>query len=370
MAILAAATPSAYWFVTRATGAVALVLLTISVALGVVTVRRDRFPQVPRFVFEAVHRTASLLAVAFLLVHIATTLLDGFVPISLLDVVLPLHSSYRPVWLGLGAAAFDLLMAVTITSLVRARLGYRSWRATHWLAYASWPVALVHGFGTGSDARTHWMLVLTGACVVTMIVAVAARVSSGWPDHLAVRVAALGAAVMVPVGLLLWLPSGPLGSGWARRAGTPAAVLAAAHAPVTRVSTRSSAGGSAHRSGAISINAPFTGVVHQFQSGAGPAIVDVSLQVSDSHVHTMKIRIEGQAIQGGGVQMTSSDVSAGPASNPDQYRGHVTNLDGSSIHATVSDSAGTTLGLLADLQVGQDGRSATGTLQGSSTASR
>ena len=349
-----------------------LTLLTISVALGIIIVRRDRFPRVPRFVFEAIHRSASLLAVTFLVIHIATTLLDGFAPISLLDVVLPLHSSYRPVWLGLGAAAFDLLMAVTITSLVRGRLGYRSWRATHWLAYASWPVALVHGFGTGSDARTHWMLVLTGGCVVMMIVAVAARVTSGWPAHRATRIAGLSAALLVPVGLALWLPSGPLASGWARRAGTPAAVLAAAHGSVTRVSTRSTPAGSATRSrgpGAISIDAPFTGVVHQFQTGAGPSIVDVSLHVSDLHIRSLRIRIEGQAIPGGGVQMTSSEVSGGPASNPDRYHGRVTGLNGSSVRATVSDGAGTTLGLLVDLQLGSDGRSATGTLHGTSSPS-
>ena len=368
MAILAAASPSAYWFITRGTGAVSLVLLTISVALGVVTVRRDRPAQLPRFVFEAVHRTASLLAVAFLIAHIATTLLDGFAPISLLDTVIPFHSAYRPIWLGLGAVGFDLLLAVTITSLVRARLGYRAWRLTHWLAYASWPVALVHGYGTGTDARTHWMLVLTGACVLVMLAAVAGRVSSGWPNHLGARVGALGAAAVLPVGLVLWLPSGPLGSGWARRAGTPASVLAAAHSgAVSSVAARTTSPGAGAQSGrAISIDAPFTGSVHQFQTGAGPAIVDVTLRVSDSHVQRLRIRIEGQPIPGGGVQMTSSDVSGGPASNPDLYHGRVTSLDGSSVRATVSDSAGMTLGLLAELQLGPDGRSATGRLQGTS----
>lgn len=370
MGILAAATPSAYWFITRGTGAVALVLLTISVALGIVTVRRDRFAGVPRFVFEAIHRSTSLLAMAFLVVHIATTLLDGFAPISLLDVFVPLHSAYRPIWLGLGAVAFDLLLAVTITSLVRARLGYRSWRAVHWLAYASWPVALVHGFGTGSDARTHWMLVLTVGCVAVMLTAIVARVTSGWPDHLATRLSALGAAAVVPIGLVLWLPSGPLGSGWARRAGTPAAVLAAAHSgSATQVSTGSAAN-STGNAAPISIDAPFTGTVRQFQSGAGSAIVDLALRVDDTHLHTLRIRIEGEPTAGGGVQMTSSDASGGPAANPDQYRGRVTGLDGSNVRVVVSDAAGATLNLLAELQLGNGGRSATGTVQGGSAGSR
>ena len=102
---------------------------------------------------EAVHRNASLLAMVFLCVHIATALLDGFAPIRLIDVIVPFGSAYRPLWLGFGAVAFDLLIAVTITSLLRRRLGYRAWRATHWAAYACWPVALLHGLGTGATPR-------------------------------------------------------------------------------------------------------------------------------------------------------------------------------------------------------------------------
>ncbi|HEY2440867.1 MAG TPA: ferric reductase-like transmembrane domain-containing protein, partial [Solirubrobacteraceae bacterium] len=154
---IAAVSPSPYWFITRGTGAIALVLLTVTVALGVADVRRTRLRGVPRFVFDSVHRSASLLAVAFVAVHVVTTLLDGFAPIGIIDAFVPLHSAYRPIWLGLGAVAFDLLLAVTITSLLRQRLGYRAWRLTHWLAYASWPAALAHGFGTGSDAKTHWL---------------------------------------------------------------------------------------------------------------------------------------------------------------------------------------------------------------------
>ena len=157
--VLAVSSPSPLWFITRGTGAISLVLLTLTVALGIANVRRTRIGETPRFVLDSVHRSASLLAVSFVAVHILTTLLDGFAPITLLDVVVPFGSTYRPLWLGLGAVAFDLLIAIVITSLLRRRLGYRAWRTTHWLAYASWPVALVHGLGTGSDTRTHWMLV-------------------------------------------------------------------------------------------------------------------------------------------------------------------------------------------------------------------
>src|SRR5206468_11724885 len=131
--------PSPYWFITRGTGAMSLVLLTVSVALGVANVRRMQLAD-QRFVLDALHRSVSLLAVAFVGLHVVTTLLDGFAPIGLLDVVIPFRSAYRPLWLGLGTLSLDLMAAVMITSLARRRFGLRAWRATHWLVYASWPV--------------------------------------------------------------------------------------------------------------------------------------------------------------------------------------------------------------------------------------
>jgi Ferric reductase like transmembrane component len=355
---IVAVTPSPYWFITRGTGAISLVLLTVAVALGIADVRRMRLANVPRFVIDALHRNASLLAVAFIVVHVATSILDGFAPIGLLDAVVPLHSAYRPIWLGLGAVAFDLMLAVTITSLLKRRIGYRAWRLTHWLAYASWPIALAHGFGTGSDAKTHWLLVLSAACVVVMLVAVIARVMSGWPENLPVRVAALGAAALVPIGLVAWLPSGPLGSGWARRAGTPAAVLAAARGtPVAAAST-----GAGHNSSSAASTSSVSGTVRQAQLPNGSALIDILLTAGSGPLHNVHIRIRGEPAGGGGVAMTSSRVSAGPMANPDQYQGRVTGLDGTNIQATLADTSGSRLTVVAQLNIQPGSEGVSGSL--------
>jgi predicted ferric reductase len=232
---LAASGGSAYWYLTRSTGAVALLLLTFAVALGVVDVRRWSTPRWPRFVVDSLHRNVSLLAMAFLALHILTSVLDNFAPISLLDAFVPFAGSYRPFWLGLGAISFDLLLAVTITSLLRQRMGYSSWRAIHWLTYASWPIALLHGFGTGSDVKATWLLGLSVACLLVVLVAVLVRVVAGWPENQRVRGAALGGAGAFSLFLLLWLPGGPLGSEWPRRSGTPSSLLHhSAHAASSR----------------------------------------------------------------------------------------------------------------------------------------
>ena len=366
--VLAASSPSPFWFITRGTGAISLVLLTLTVALGIANVRRTRIRETPRFVLDSVHRSASMLAVSFVAVHVLTTLLDGFAPITLLDIVVPFGSAYRPLWLGLGAVGFDLLIAIAITSLLRRRLGYSAWRATHWLAYASWPVALVHGLGTGTDTRTHWMLVLAAGCVAVMLAAVLFRVSAGWPQHLGARLSAVGAAALVPLGLLAWLPSGPLAADWAKRAGTPVSLLprpnsGSGSSTASGPSSPASSGSPSSTQSATpsSFSAPTVGRVKQIRLPSGLMLIDVALAMPGHELSKLDIRIEGPPIGGGGVQMTTSRVTLGPSSNPDQYHGHVTALQGTNIEATV-DRADSALSLVARLQVAPGSGTATGTV--------
>lgn len=215
---------SPLWYLSRATGVISLVLLTVVVLLGILTRGNARLANLPKFVVSGLHRNAALLAVFFLAGHILTAVIDPYASLRFVDAVVPFVSHYRPVWLGLGAAAFDALLAIVATSLVRARLGLRSWRAVHLLAYAAWPLAVVHGLGTGTDARAPWMLTLTlvsvGAVVATTLWRVV-DVAVGRPGR---RIVAAGAAMLAPLALVAWLRAGPLAPGWAARAGTPGAV--------------------------------------------------------------------------------------------------------------------------------------------------
>src|SRR5437763_3264514 len=232
--------PSAYWYLARATGIVSLLLLTASVVLGVLGPMRFTVPERwPRFAIDTLHRDVSLLVMAVLVIHIVTSVLDGFAPINLLDAVLPFRSTYRPLWMGLGAFSFDFLLALVVTSLVRRRLGYRAWRAIHWLAYASWPVAVLHGLGTGSDTKQWWNLAITAACGTAVLAAVWVRLARSGPAAEPFRAPAVGLTVLSAAGLAIFTVAGPLQRGWARRAGTPAPLLPRAHVPVAlRTSSR------------------------------------------------------------------------------------------------------------------------------------
>jgi predicted ferric reductase len=210
------------WFVTRAAGLVSIGLLSLTVALGIVSTSRHAYgPRWPRFLSQGLHRNVSLIAVALLAVHIGTAVADDYVAIRLRDVVVPVGGLYRPVWLGGGAVAVDVLALVIVTSLLRLHLGYRTWRLLHWTGYGCWAVAVVHGLGTGSDARRGWALSLQVACVAVVLVAVMARLGEDWRSHTVVRVCGAAAVVLLVAVVARWADGGPLAPGWAHRSGTP-----------------------------------------------------------------------------------------------------------------------------------------------------
>ncbi|MCU1491004.1 MAG: ferric reductase [Acidimicrobiaceae bacterium] len=150
------------WYTTRATGVVTLLLLSATTFLGVLTAGRAR-SAAPAFARVDLHRRLSALAVVFLAIHVLTSVLDSYVHVGWLSVVVPFTSGYRPGWVALGTVSLDLFLAVGISSLLRQRISARTWRLVHWLAYLSWPVAVMHSIGMGTDMKLSWMLALVAA---------------------------------------------------------------------------------------------------------------------------------------------------------------------------------------------------------------
>lgn len=226
------------WYTTRATGVVSLLLFTASMVLGILTTTRVQSAGVPRFAVSDLHRRISIVAVAFLGLHIVTTALDSFVPIGWWPVLVPFSSSYKPLYVGLGAAAFDLLMAVTVTSMLRRRMSAGSWRAVHWLVYLSWPLAVAHAVGVGTDLRFAWLDLVVAGCIVSVLVALAWRLyAHPHPDGHLTAVPA-SASRVIGRDAPLAPPVGP------RRAATTAAPAPSGVRPIA------SSGGTRPRTGA------------------------------------------------------------------------------------------------------------------------
>ena len=157
------------WYTTRATGLVALLLFTATVVLGLMTAGRASATRWPRFVQQDLHRRISLLAVVFLSIHVLTSVLDTYVHIGWIGIVVPFTSPYERFFVGLGAVSLDLMAAILFSSLLRNRIRPRTWRALHWLSYVSWPIAIAHSVGAGTDTRLLWVDVMVAVCCVAVL---------------------------------------------------------------------------------------------------------------------------------------------------------------------------------------------------------
>lgn len=212
--------PQLTWFVSRASGVTLLVLLSLSMVLGIGSSTRMSSTAWPRFVTQALHRNVSLLALVLLVVHVAAVLLDDYVVITIPETVIPFVSAYRPIWMGLGTLSSDLFLALTVTSLLRHRLGYDTWRAVHWTSYLCWPLGIVHGLGTGSDTRKAWSVWVTVACVAIVLLAVAWRIVEGWPRRATLRASAVVVTALAVALVFTWAKQGPFAPNWSKRSGT------------------------------------------------------------------------------------------------------------------------------------------------------
>lgn len=163
------------WYAARAAGVVAYCLLTSGVLVGVLLAGRARLPRWPQFAVTDVHRFVGLLTGAFVALHVYMLLLDRYVHTSLVAVLVPGVSGYRPLWVALGTVALELLAAVAISNLLRKRLGHGRWRRIHYLTFAVWAAATAHGIGAGTDAGAGWLRLVYVVSVGSVAAAVAWR---------------------------------------------------------------------------------------------------------------------------------------------------------------------------------------------------
>jgi predicted ferric reductase len=165
------------WYATRATGLVALVLLTGTMVLGILVAGRAK-GRLPAFARVEVHRNITVLTMVFLAIHIVTSLLDSYVHIGWLSVIVPFLSSYHRGWVALGTVGVDAIAAVAVSSALRHHIPARAWPAMHWLAYLSWPTAVSHTLGMGTDARFAWVRALVALCSAAVLSALTWRAVS------------------------------------------------------------------------------------------------------------------------------------------------------------------------------------------------
>ena len=180
------------WAFGRASGVVALILFTATVVLGIITRSGRPLPGIPRFSVSLVHRNVSLVALVFLVLHVGTLMLDSYAKLNLTDVVIPFMGAFKPLWQGLGTVAFDLVIAIVVTGLLRRRIGVKAFRFVHWFTYVMWPVAVLHAIGNGTNGTSAWFLLIAVGSGVVVLAAVIWRMSARFVEHSHLRRSAAG----------------------------------------------------------------------------------------------------------------------------------------------------------------------------------
>jgi sulfoxide reductase heme-binding subunit YedZ len=162
-----------WWYVTRAAGIIAYLLLWFSNILGLAVTSKYLDGMLDRLFTYDFHEFISLLAVAFTVLHVVVLMLDRYLPYSLAQVLVPFISPYRPFWVGVGVISFYFILLVTITFYMRNRIGRRTFRIIHVLSLVGYLGATLHGYYSGTDTALpsmQYLYDISGLAVVFLTV--------------------------------------------------------------------------------------------------------------------------------------------------------------------------------------------------------
>ncbi|MGZ5351152.1 MAG: ferric reductase-like transmembrane domain-containing protein [Actinomycetota bacterium] len=161
------------WILLRAAGVGAYVMLFMAVAWGLVATTAVVTKHVSKPAANMFHQFVATTGLVLLGVHMAILLIDAYMPFHVLDLLVPMRSTFRPVAITAGVIAMYAMVAVMVSSWVRKKLSTKVWRSIHLLAVPAFTLALAHGVFSGTDTQRWWMFgmyALTGLIVVFLVI--------------------------------------------------------------------------------------------------------------------------------------------------------------------------------------------------------
>jgi hypothetical protein len=338
------------WEAVRASGFTAYLLVTASAVLGLLLSLRWQSRRWPRLVTNEMHNFVTLLALAFGMVHGLLAWLDPFTRFGLAEVLVPLVSHYRPLWMAFGIVTLYMLIALLLSTWLRPWIGYRLWRVLHVGAFLVFVFATIHGVGTGSDTRTVWGAGIYAIAVLAVLSLTVWRLlkPAGRRAHSRPGLAALAAAAAVV--LALWAMGGPLKSGWNAIAnnghGSGARVAVAAAAPKPLPTT---------------FSATFSGTMTSQGDGFRGSDVDISMtgSLTGGATGSMAVLVSGQETFDG-VSIAKSQITLYDGDGVAVYRGTIGGATGQTLKATVSPVGTSGTALVLSITWQAQGSSVTG----------
>lgn len=162
-----------FWYLARAAGLSAYLVLFLNVVFGLAVHTKVMDGIYARWRSLDLHQFTTLLALGLLAIHAFALLGDHYINFTLPEILVPLLSPYRPAWTATGIIGAYLMIVVTVTSYLRKRMSYGTWRSLHYLSFGAYVLALGHGIFSGTDTSQPWAQALywsTGAVVIGLTV--------------------------------------------------------------------------------------------------------------------------------------------------------------------------------------------------------
>jgi sulfoxide reductase heme-binding subunit YedZ len=167
--LFATQTTQVTWYITRAAGLTAYLVLWLSVVWGLAVSNKILNPFLHGAFTYDFHEFLSLLAIGFTALHLGALLFDRYMPYNLAQILVPFLSPYRPFWVGIGVIGFYLVLLVTVTFYMRGRIGMKAFRTIHMLSLVSYIGVALHGLFSGTDAPLPTVqLMYAGTFLVTV----------------------------------------------------------------------------------------------------------------------------------------------------------------------------------------------------------
>ena len=160
------------WILLRAAGVGAYVMLFMAVAWGLVATTAVVTKRVSKPAANQFHQFVATTGLVLLGVHLGLLLIDPYMPFHVLDLLVPMRSTFRPIAITAGVLAMYATVAVMVSSWVRKKLSTKVWRSIHLLAVPAFTMALAHGIFSGTDTQRWWMwgmYAVTGLIVVFLV---------------------------------------------------------------------------------------------------------------------------------------------------------------------------------------------------------
>ena len=325
------------WYLTRGAGFVALLALTGSVILGILSAQRWAVGNDSRVRFAALHGNLALIGLSALVLHIATAVYDPFTHLGILTALDPFGRPYRALWLGLGVFASDMFIAVVVTSLLRHKLGYKSWKYIHFASYAIWAMAMVHGLGTGSDSRFLGFQVIYLGSLIAVISAVWVRVLSRWDGANRNRLMVAAVTALFPAVIVGWALAGPTKASWAARFASKPKLAGAVPVAYSKDLTNPK----------VSVGGTVYGVSKAISAKGGYVIAGSFVKHPGV---VFEVAFMG-ATQGSLTKVSSTEVMVGTPSNPAMFKGPAAYFTPNFVGAKVQSATGKTLYVQLDVAV-------------------